>query len=84
MPGIEKLWFQPCNFYIDEESRVTLFYPKSTSLFQILHDKEADQSISLNQSESLDRRRCPLNHILKDESPTTKKRIKYQIAFQLS
>lgn len=33
VPGIERIWLQPTNYYIDEQLKVTLFHPKGTSLF---------------------------------------------------
>ena len=37
VPGIERIWLAPTNYYIDEQLKVTLFHPESTSLFQLLH-----------------------------------------------
>jgi hypothetical protein len=37
VPGIERVWLQPTNYYIDEQLKVTLFHPEGTSLFQLLH-----------------------------------------------
>ena len=81
VPGIEKLWFQPCNYYIDEQLRVTLFYPESTSLFQLLHGDVLNDDHSHSKSRAQSSKTKSLSHILRDESYATKIRIKYQIAF---
>ena len=62
----EKFWLKPTAFYIDEKLRVSLFYKKSTSLYQLLHsDIQADSNF---------------NRILRNESEGTLVRIKYEIA----
>ena len=55
-------------YHIDDKLRVNLFYPESISLYELLHS-EGDTN---------------LKKLLNQESVQTRKRIKYEIAFQLA
>jgi len=39
---IDKIWLRPVNYYIDERSKVFLFYKESTSLYELLHSEKED------------------------------------------
>ena len=68
--NVDKFWQQPIGWYIDEKLKISIFYPESSSLYQLLHsDQESEHHI---------------NQILKNEPLSTFIRIKYEIAFQLS
>jgi hypothetical protein len=64
--GADRFWLQPIGIYIDDQLRVSMFYPDSTSLYQLLHsDPNSDYNIK---------------KILKGEPTSTLLRIKYEIA----
>lgn len=67
--GAERFWLQPISIYIDENLRVSMFYPLSVSLYQLLH---SDPTSEYN-----------IKKILKGEANSTVTRIKYEIALQL-
>ena len=66
--GIERFWLHPISYHIDDKLRVSLFYPESVSLYELLHS-DGDSN---------------LRKILQTESNHTRNRIKYEIAFQLA
>lgn len=66
----EVFWLRPIAFHIDEKLRVSLFYPQSVSLYELLHT-------DINSP-------THFNRILKDESEHTLVRIKYEIACRLA
>jgi len=68
--NIEKLWHQPLGYYVDPKSRLYMFYEEAHSLYELLHS-QANSEFSFN-------------HILRNESVSTKIRVKYEIAYQLS
>lgn len=68
--GAEVFWLRPIGFHIDDKLRVSLFYPKSVSLYEMLHSDLSSPN--------------HFNRILKDESEHTLIRIKYEIACRLA
>jgi len=68
--GSNRFWAQPLGYHIDDKMRVTMFFPESISLFQLLHCEPNSET--------------NLNKILANEPLSTNIRIKYDIAFQLS
>lgn len=63
--GIDKFWLQPIAYFVDDNMKVSIFYKKSVSLYQMLH-QDGHQSF---------------NMILRNEPKYVKERIKYEIAF---
>ena len=46
IPEADRFWLQPLGYFIDDSLRVTLFYPESISLYQLLHsDPESEQNL---------------------------------------
>ena len=63
--GIDKFWVKPLAYHVDDKMKVSIFYRKSVSLHQMLH-QEGHHSF---------------NMVLRNEPNVVKERIKYEIAF---
>jgi len=38
--AVDRFWFMPLGYHIDDKLKVTLFYPQSISLYQLLHSDD--------------------------------------------
>ena len=68
--NLDKIWLQPIAYHMTDKLQVYLFYPYSSSLYQLLHS-------SANNEHNI-------NQILINEPVSTQIRIKYEIVFQIS